>query len=250
MSPRIAASNIGVINDLVSEVQSDGAVGRRNWSSATVKLQFTTKVVRGMHAQLSTAYEPIYDVTARGDRPPDLQDWSQHARIQTNPDHVHALEQAKLLYSDPANCTRRLYYAEDTDSSAFWEGKVHDSHEYLDSTSRTPNGIPVYTGDASGFAAGVWYRDSSHIRQFPEDQRALNLSSNFRELYTALLGLQHLDFELPVHDGPHGPLPPQTLALGATDRALRPPAGASLPCALRPLARPRVSPSWTLPRLH
>ena len=166
--------NIGVIEDLVKEVEPDGTVGRRKWSSVTGKLQFTAKVVRGMQAQLSTAYEPIYDVKPRGERPPDLQDWSQRAQIRTNPSHVHALEQAKLLYSDPDNCTRRLYYAEDTDSSAFWEGKVHDTHEHLDNTSRTSRRIPVYTRDASGFAAGVWYQDSSHIHQFPEGQRAPN----------------------------------------------------------------------------
>ena len=89
-----------------------------------------------------------------------------HAATSYNSTHMRALENAKVLYADPANCSRRFYYAKDDDTSTSWEGKVTDSHEFMDRTSSTSSGIPVYTGDASGFVAGLWHGDSSHNHQF------------------------------------------------------------------------------------
>jgi hypothetical protein len=168
----------------------DCVAPRQQWSSAAGKLQFTAKVVRGMQAELSEVYKPVYDVVAEPGCRPLYADWSPSARISVGEPHLRALQNARKLYGPEHSCSRPFYYSDNTDTSAFWTGEVVDSHEFMDEHSATAEGIPVFTGDASGFAAGVWYRDLRHIHYFPPHLQAPEVSSNYRELYTALLGLE------------------------------------------------------------
>jgi hypothetical protein len=181
--------NVAVINNVLEDVSTELSVGRRDWSTVVGKLQFTATVVRGMQAELSTAYSPLYRVMGRGTRAPDFGDWSAGAMIQLAAGDMDALERVKVLYADAANCERRFYYSPTTGTSGFWTGDTNDTHVQLDHTSTTSEGVPVYTGDASGFAAGVWHKDLRHIHYFSTERAAPNMSSNYRELVTALLGL-------------------------------------------------------------
>ena len=63
---------------------------------------------------------------------------------------LEALEEVRKILTDPTELRRRWYPDDCEELAGFWEGQCVDSHEYTDTHSRTSNGIPVITGDASG----------------------------------------------------------------------------------------------------
>ena len=78
------------IDELLKEVV-DCVAPRQRWSSAAGKLQFTAKVVRGMQAELSEVYKPVYDVVAEPGCRPLYADWSPSAWISVDEPHLQAL---------------------------------------------------------------------------------------------------------------------------------------------------------------
>ena len=176
---------VTAISELTHALQGDTTVNRKTWASALGKLQHTAPLVRGMQSKLALPYRVLKD-TLSG----DYSDWRRSARSHLHPRHLRALQQAGDLLRDPARCRRRIYYDASLGATGFWKGVVPDTHEYMDKHSSTASGIPVYTGDADKGAAGVWYRDQRHIHLFPPSEQPPHKSSNFRELTTALIGLQ------------------------------------------------------------
>ena len=176
---------LAAITELASALQGNTTVNRKQWASALGKLQHTAPLVRGMQSKLALPYQVLKDAVSG-----DYTDWSRHARSHVRPHHLRALQQAGELLADPERCRRRIYHDPGQNTTGFWTGTVPDTHEYMDAHSATSTGIPVFTGDADKGAAGVWYLDERHIHQFPPDQQPPHKSSNFRELYTPLVGLR------------------------------------------------------------
>lgn len=179
------AKYVTAISELTRSLQGDTTVNRKKWASALGKLQHTAPLVRGMQGKLAIPYRVLKD-TLSG----DYRDWHRDARSHVRPHHLRALQQAGDLLRDPARCKRRIYHDACLGTTGFWKGSVPDTHEYMDKHSSTSAGIPVYTGDADKGAAGVWYRDQRHIHPFPPSEQPPYRSSNWRELTTALIGLQ------------------------------------------------------------
>ena len=176
---------VAAISELTAALTGCDTVNRKQWASALGKLQHTAPLVRGMQSLLSTPYSVLKDTLSGS-----YSDWSRHARSRCQPRHLRALQRAGDLLRDPANCKRRIYHDGALGATTFWKGEVADTHEYMYRTSSTSTGIPVYTGDADKGAAGVWYKDRRYIHPFPEHHQPPYKSSNFRELTTALIGLQ------------------------------------------------------------
>ena len=181
---------VAAISELTTALAGNDTVNRKQWASALGKLQHTAPLVRGMQSLLSTPYTVLKD-TLSG----NYSDWSKTARSRCRPHHLRALQRAGDLLRDPANCKRRIYHDASLGTTTFWKGEVADTHEDMDRTSSTSTGIPVYTGDADKGAAGVWYKDRRYIQPFPEQHQPPHRSSNFRELTTALIGLQQFGHE-------------------------------------------------------
>ena len=181
---------VAAISELTGALAGSDTVNRKQWASALGKLQHTAPLVRGMQSLLSTPYTVLKDTLSGS-----YSDWSKHARSRCRPHHLRALQRAGDLLRNPANCKRRIYHDDALGATTFWKGEVTDSHEDMDRTSSTTVGIPVYTGDADKGAAGVWYKDRRFIQPFPEHHQPPHKSSNWRELTTALIGLQQYGHE-------------------------------------------------------
>ena len=160
-------------------------VPRRQLASLVGKFEYTAPLVKGMHATLSTLHAALKKPVSG-----DHRDWSRHSRVTVHPHHLLALRQAAALLDNEANCRRRIYHDSDDGTTGFWQGHVPDTHEAMDESSTTASGILVYTGDADKGAAGLWHKDLRHVQVFPPEHQHPHKSSNFRELSTALFGLQ------------------------------------------------------------
>ena len=179
------AKYLRVINDTADTLEGHESVPRHLWASLLGKLQFTAPLVKGMQARLSTPYGVLKrPVSGRYD------DWRKHSRSHCRPDQLRALRHAAALLNDGEGCRRRMYYDPTDDVTTFWKGLVPDSHAEMDASSSTLSGIHVYTGDADKGAAGLWYKDKRHVHPFPAEHQPPHRSSNFRELSTALIGLE------------------------------------------------------------
>ena len=63
---------------------------------------------------------------------------------------VEAVRGANAILASEGDLRRRWYPHSNPELAGFWEGKVLDSHQYLDEHSFTSHGVPVITSDASG----------------------------------------------------------------------------------------------------
>ena len=143
------------VADLLSSAQQSGdsTVSRRALARVTGKLQFAADVARELQGVLPT----LYRARDKFARPlgQDADPWAEHVRVRVGKETVAALERCRSILQCDYKLRRKWYDDEDTDLAGFWEGQCKDSHEYLDRTSETRNGIPVYTGDASGRGGGA-----------------------------------------------------------------------------------------------
>ena len=59
---------------------------------------------------------------------------------------VEALVGAKAILASESDLRRRWYPHTNPELDGFWEGKVVDSHEYMDEHSFTSHGVPADHG--------------------------------------------------------------------------------------------------------
>ena len=178
------------VADLLSSAQQSGdsTVSRRALARVTGKLQFAADVARELQGVLPT----LYRARDKFARPPgqDADPWAEHVRVRVGKETVAALERCRSILQCDYKLRRKWYDDEDTDLAGFWEGQCKDSHEYLDRTSETRNGIPVYTGDASGRGGGAHYKHLRLAWTYPAELAAGEQSSNYRELDTVVRPLK------------------------------------------------------------
>ena len=173
-----------LVTDFTTSIQGNVSVNRKTWASITGKLQYTAPLVRGMQAQLSDSYSVLKNPVSG-----DYKDWRRHARSHCSAEQIESLQRAGDLLGDAEGCQRRIYHDNDTGCTTFWKGEIADTHEYLDQTSLTAKGIQVFTGDADKGAAGLWHHHLRHVHLFPPAEQPPLRSSNYRELKTAVIGV-------------------------------------------------------------
>ena len=171
--------------DLVLEAGS--VVGRRQLASAVGKLQFVADVAPGMRRLLLPLYEALGDLVVV---PEPGDEWGDGVMVGLGEDAVEALLGAKKILASESDLRRRWYPHPDPVLAGFWEGKVLDSHRYMDEHSFTSHGVPVVTGDASGDQGAAHHAGEMLIWEYPPEESAPVQSSNYRELDTVVRPLE------------------------------------------------------------
>ena len=142
-----AARYVRAIGALLEELRVRGDVGRRALASVTGKLIFASAVAPELRSMLAPCY---WAQQAFVEAPGGGAEWAPWVRVRLDGVAVKALEDAARLLADPSRLRRRWYPHADPELAGFWRGRVRDTHEDMDATHRTSEGVVVITGDASG----------------------------------------------------------------------------------------------------
>ena len=167
--------------------RSDGWVDRLHLASVRGKVGFVAEVSRAMGQHVSVLDRCLVDFEVT---PEVGKEWGSAVRVGLGVQGCKALEGIAALLTQPAQLRRRYYPHSDPALAGFWKGQCVDSHAYMDQYSRTSNGVPVITGDASGTGWGVHYDGKRALGAYSVADAAPNRSSNWRELDTAVKGLE------------------------------------------------------------
>ena len=150
-------------------LEAGSVVGRRQLASAVVKLQFVADVAPGMRRLLMPLYESLGDLVVV----PEVGDeWGDGGMVGLGSEAVEALVGAKAILACESDLRRRWYPHTNPELAGFWEGKVVDSHEYMDEHSFASHGVPVITGDASGDQGAAHHAGEMLIWEYPPEESA------------------------------------------------------------------------------
>ena len=194
-----AARYVRAIGALLEELRVRGDVGRRALASVTGKLIFASAVAPELRSMLAPCY---WAQQAFVEAPGGGAEWAPWVRVRLDGAAVKALEDAARLLADPSRLRRRWYPHADPELAGFWRGRVRDTHEDMDATHRTSEGVVVITGDASGDqgAAVTVVRPEEGERravwEYAVEDSAPLQSSNWREMDTVVRPLEMWGAEL------------------------------------------------------
>ena len=171
-----------------------GVAPRRVLAKLIGKLQFAALIVHGGQAQLAKCYRARDAFVAPAMAAASVKrQWHKSVEVRLDDDTFAALAFWKTALAD---ATRRVYLDDVECGRGVWAGEVSDTDSSLDQTSETSTGIPVITTDAAGDAGGGFWEHRRRVWPFPPHECAPVQSSNFRELATAILALEHWGPEL------------------------------------------------------
>jgi hypothetical protein len=168
-------------------------MSRRAVAQIIGKLQYVTRVVTGGQLHLQEGYAAR---DAFSDPETELNP-SMRARWATSVDvDVGAAMLKELDFWDAELETlpsRPVYLKNVGAPSGFWTGVIAEDDEALDADGAfgiSAEDIEVLTGDASGTMGGGWWRHERMAFRFQPEECAPIVSSNYRELKTAVAMLQ------------------------------------------------------------
>ena len=165
-------------------------VGRRDLASLIGKLQWVASGLQlpGGQLHLRGCYRARDDF-ARPVGPSMREQWGRDVRVRRS-----ALSDANLRWwraTLPDLEGTRMYLTNISVANGFWRGAIAETDEELDANGGAPvEDVAVITTDASGYAGGAWWLLERAAWAFDSHLRAPNLSSNYRELLTAILSLE------------------------------------------------------------
>lgn len=176
------------IDALRSDQTAD--IGRRDLAALVGKLQWVAQIAEGGQLHLRRAYRArdAFVDTKDADRPV-RERWGRGVRVWRTDGLRRDLhwwrEQLPLLQGRP------VYLSNRTVPNGFWRGRLAEDDAFLAATDGVSNeDVEVITTDASGYAGGAWWRRERAAWHFEQELRAPNLSSNYRELLTAVLAIE------------------------------------------------------------
>ena len=182
------AKLIAEIDAFLEEGKQQTDVGRRDLAGLIGRLQWVAQVTDGGQLHLRRAYRArdafVGDVgdTARAR-------WGRGVRVERTTGLCLDLEWWRHELGQLAG--RRLYLTNLAVVNGFWRGEIAEGDEQLDAAGGAAGEDVVgATTDASGYAGGAWTRLERAAWRFEDAIRAPNLSSNYRELLTAVLTLE------------------------------------------------------------
>ena len=182
------AKLIAEIDAFLEEGKQQTDVGRRDLAGLIGRLQWVAQVTDGGQLHLRRAYRArdafVGDVgdTARAR-------WGRGVRVERTTGLCLDLEWWRHELGQLAG--RRLYLTNLAVVNGFWRGEIAEGDEQLDAAGGAAGeDVVVATTDASGYAGGAWTGLERAAWRFEDAIRAPNLSSNYRELLTAVLTLE------------------------------------------------------------
>ena len=163
--------------------------GRRDLAALIGKLQYVAAFVDSGQQRLVRPYRArdAFVDPRHASNPAAVSAWAPRVQVYGLTAEVRS-DLAAFADSLGAAAAKRIYY-DLPGGTAFWRGQCLDSDEYLDATSRTSFGVPVVTGDASGYGVGAHFDVHRFQHWLPDRLCSPNTSSNYRELYVVYLSL-------------------------------------------------------------
>ena len=98
-------------------------------ASAVGTLQFVADVAHGMMRLSLPLYEALGDLVVV---PEAGDEWGNGVMVGMSDEAVEALRGAKAILASKGDLGRRWYPHSNPELARFWEGKVLDSHRYLE----------------------------------------------------------------------------------------------------------------------
>ena len=179
-------------DDIAAYLLRPGEVtSRRSIAELTGRLQFVASFVDGGQGLLRALYKardaftPTY--THLLDTPSARAAWAPYVQVHGATPTVRAALTtfSSRLFAAPG----RTIHFDLANGAGFWQGIVAETDAELDDGRDTREGIPVVTGDASGYGVGAWHGYHRFQHWLPPQLCAPATSSNYRELYVVYLSL-------------------------------------------------------------
>lgn len=172
-------------------LRPDEAVPRRAVAELTGRLQFVAAFVDGGQGLLRALYS-ARDAFAGNyshlfDSPSARAAWAPYVQVYGATPTVRAA--LTSFSSRLTSSTGRTIHFDLAAGAGFWQGVVTETDAELDDGRDTLEGIPVVTGDASGYGIGAWHGHHRYQHWLPPHLCSPATSSNYRELYVVYMSL-------------------------------------------------------------